>query len=149
MPRVIDNLQEQETISTKIIRIAFAPTGEFPNPIPGVLTLGGTEKENYIGELKWVEIPAPIGNADLWGVEQTVTYDKETLLTGNALVDVGCTAIYFKEGMYFVSVLNDSDAESRGFREVQKSHRRRLQSVRAESFEILCDTDDFEEKRTH
>ncbi|KAF8893667.1 acid protease [Gymnopilus junonius] len=93
IPTVTDNLFSQGTISAHEIGISFEPsiTG---NDLNGEITWGGTDSTKFTGSITFIPLTKTSPANEFWGIDQTVTYAGQTILSETAgIVDTGTTLI--------------------------------------------------------
>jgi len=95
VPTVTDNLFAQGTIKENSIGISYVPTTSATSAANGELTFGGTDSNNYTGDINYVPITSKTPASKYWGVDQDLTYgDSTPLLQGSAgIVDTGTTLL--------------------------------------------------------
>ncbi|TFK51248.1 aspartic proteinase [Heliocybe sulcata] len=100
VPTVTDNLYSQGTISTEAIGIYFAPTTS-ESVANGELTFGGADSSKYTGSLRYTSLTSTYPASEYWGIDQTVTYNGQTILSSTAgIVDTGTTLVYIATDAY-------------------------------------------------
>ena len=97
-----DNLASQGTTSSAVLGMYYVPYSASDST--GVLTFGGADSSLYTGELAYVPITQSQPSNQYWGVDQTVTYGGQTVMTQTAgIIDSGTTMIMFPSGKWSVS----------------------------------------------
>ena len=94
VPTVMDNLYSQGTISEEVLEIYFVPSAE-PNST-GKLTFGGYDSSVTTSSVEYVPLTKTFPASAYWGVNQTVSYGNQTILSNTAgVVDTGTTLTLF------------------------------------------------------
>ncbi|KAI5118252.1 hypothetical protein M0805_007501 [Coniferiporia weirii] len=96
VPTVTDNLFKQGTISSNSVGISYVPTTESTNVANGKLTFGGTDTDEFTGELTFTPITSTSPAGEYWGINQSVTYGTDTVILQETagIVDTGTTLLY-------------------------------------------------------
>lgn len=102
IPTVTDNLASQGTTSSAVLGMYYVPYAASDST--GVLTFGGADSSLYTGQLAYVPITQSQPSNQYWGVDQSVTYGGQTVMTQTAgIIDSGTTMIMFPSGKWLVS----------------------------------------------
>ncbi|KAH7917667.1 acid protease [Leucogyrophana mollusca] len=92
IPTVTDNLLSQGSIDANILGVYFVPASNPDNH--GELTFGGVNNDAAVSEIEYVPITSTSPASTYWGVDQTITYGGQTILSETAgIVDTGTTLI--------------------------------------------------------
>ncbi|GJE89614.1 aspartic peptidase A1 [Phanerochaete sordida] len=93
VPTVTDNLHSQGSIPWEAIGISFEPTTQ-DTTTNGELTFGGVDPTKYTGDINYVPITTTYPASAYWGIDQTLSYGSQQLLSNTAgIVDTGTTLI--------------------------------------------------------
>jgi saccharopepsin len=92
---VPDNLLAQGMISSEVVGVYFDPTGL---PSPGELTFGGVDNSKITSPVAYVPITSEYPASEFWGVDQSVSYGDQIILSGAGIVDTGTTLILLSDG---------------------------------------------------
>ncbi|KAG6329087.1 hypothetical protein ID866_10002 [Astraeus odoratus] len=93
IPTVTDNLYNQDTIFVEIVGISFEPTTS-QSDMNGELSFGGVDPSKFVGEISYVPITSTSPASQYWGIDQSISYGAETILSTTAgIVDTGTTLI--------------------------------------------------------
>jgi saccharopepsin len=92
---VSDNLLSQGTISLEVVGVYFEPTGPSSS---GELTFGGVDDSKITSPIAYVPITSKYPSSLYWGVDQSVGYGGQTILSGPGIVDTGTTLILLSDG---------------------------------------------------
>ena len=97
VPTVLDSLYAQGTISEEVLGIYYVPASA---PISdGTLTFGGVDYSKAITPVKYVPITTTSPASTFWGIDQSISYGDETILSTTAgIVDTGTTLILIASG---------------------------------------------------
>ncbi|KAH7913162.1 acid protease [Hygrophoropsis aurantiaca] len=99
VPTVTDNLLSQGSISANVLGVYFIPAST-PTKY-GDLTFGGVNSGAITGEIGYVPITSTSPANKYWGVDQSVTYGSQTILSLTAgIVDTGTTLILLATDAY-------------------------------------------------
>ncbi|PPR05338.1 LOW QUALITY PROTEIN: hypothetical protein CVT26_011601 [Gymnopilus dilepis] len=93
IPTVTDNFFSRGSIPADEIGISFEPsiTG---NDLNGEITWGGTDAAKFTGTITYIPITSTSPAKDYWGIDQSITYAGQTILSTTAgVVDTGTTLI--------------------------------------------------------
>ena len=97
VPTVSDNLYAQGTISEEVLGIYYAPVSAPSSD--GTLTFGGVDYSKTIGSVAYAPVTTTYPSSYYWGVDQSISYDGETILSTTAgIVDTGTTLILIASG---------------------------------------------------
>ncbi|KAG2101599.1 acid protease [Suillus discolor] len=90
---VMDNLYHQETISSEVLGVFFAPASS--DNSSGELTFGGYDTSKITGGVSYVPITSTSPASGYWGINQSISYGDTLILDETAgIVDTGTTLIY-------------------------------------------------------
>jgi saccharopepsin len=91
VPTVADNLFSQGTISTESIGVFYEPASVSSS---GELTFGGIDTSKTTSSVNFVPITSTSPASQFWGIDQSVTYGGQTILSSTAgIVDTGTTLV--------------------------------------------------------
>jgi pepsin A len=89
---VTDNLYAQNTISSEVLGVFFAPASS--DDSGGELTFGGYDASKITGDISYVSITSTSPANTYWGIDQSISYGSTPILTETAgIVDTGSTLI--------------------------------------------------------
>lgn len=92
VPTVTDNLYTQQTISSEVLGVFFAPASSEDSS--GELTFGGYDASKFTGSISYVPITSTSPASAYWGIDQSISYGTTTILSTTAgIVDTGTTLI--------------------------------------------------------
>lgn len=92
VPTVTDNLYTQQTISSEVLGVFFAPASSEDSS--GELTFGGYDASKFTGSISYVSITSTSPASAYWGIDQSISYGTTTILSTTAgIVDTGTTLI--------------------------------------------------------
>lgn len=91
VPTVVDNLYSQGTISSAVMGVYFIPASDSNS---GELTFGSYDASAISGTVNYAPITSTYPSNLYWGIDQSVTYGGNTILSSTAgIVDTGTTLI--------------------------------------------------------
>ncbi|KAF8267324.1 family A1 protease [Lactarius quietus] len=94
VPTITDNLFKQGTISTESIGIFYQPTTSASAIANGELTFGGIDSSKITSNVNYVPITSTSPASYYWGIDQSITYGEESILSSTAgIVDTGTTLV--------------------------------------------------------
>ncbi|EPQ53054.1 family A1 protease [Gloeophyllum trabeum ATCC 11539] len=131
VPTVTDNLYSQGTISTEAIGVYFAPTTS-RSTTNGELTFGGADSSKYTGSLKYTSLTSTSPASEYWGIDQSITYNGQTILSSTAgIVDTGTTLVYIASDAYnkYVKATGASLDSSTGLLKISSSQYNNLKTL--------------------
>lgn len=97
VPTVSDNLLSQKIISQEVLGIYYIPISETSEN--GKLTFGGYDESATVGPVVYVPLTTTSPASYYWGIEQSVSYGADTILSSTAgTIDTGTTLILFATG---------------------------------------------------
>ncbi|KAG2109115.1 acid protease [Suillus cothurnatus] len=89
---VTDNLYAQNTISSEVLGVFFAPASS--DDSGGELTFGGYDASKITGDISYVSITSTSPANTYWGIDQSISYGSTPIMTETAgIVDTGSTLI--------------------------------------------------------
>ncbi|KAI0685799.1 acid protease [Cytidiella melzeri] len=93
IPTVTDNLFSQGTIANDLIGISYEPTTT-DGQSNGELSFGSVDESKITGDVNYVPITSTSPANAYWGIDQTISYGKTTILDSTAgIVDTGTTLV--------------------------------------------------------
>ncbi|EJU03730.1 aspartic proteinase precursor [Dacryopinax primogenitus] len=92
VPTVTDNLYQQGTIQTEMIGIYYAPTTHSGTP-NGELTFGGIDQSRITSDVTYTPITSTSPASNYWGIDQTISYGGQQILSSAGIVDTGTTLV--------------------------------------------------------
>jgi hypothetical protein len=94
---VTDNLYAQNTISSEVLGVFFAPASS--DDSGGELTFGGCDASKITGDISYVSITSTSPANTYWGIDQSISYGSTPIMTETAgIVDTGSTLILIASG---------------------------------------------------
>jgi pepsin A len=97
VPTVTDNLYTQQTISSEVLGVFFAPASSEDSS--GELTFGGYDASKFTGSISYAPITSTSPASAYWGIDQSISYGTTTILSTTAgIVDTGTTLILIASG---------------------------------------------------
>ncbi|KAG2368813.1 aspartic peptidase domain-containing protein [Suillus spraguei] len=94
IPTVTDNLYKQSTIPHHVVSLFFEPSSP-KTETKGELILGGIDTTKYTGDIAYTHITTTKPASTYWGINESITYGSETILSFTAgIVDSGTTFIF-------------------------------------------------------
>jgi pepsin A len=117
VPTVTDNLYTQQTISSEVLGVFFAPASSEDSS--GELTFGGYDASKVTGSISYVPITSTSPASAYWGIDQSISYGTTSILSETAgIVDTGTTLILIASGRCLVQHQNPSNPFFRCLREI-------------------------------
>ena len=96
VPTVMDNLRSQGKIPEETLGVYYIPISESST---GELTLGGYDNSVITSSVKYVPLTTTSPASEYWGIDQSITYGSDTILSLTAgIVDTGTTFILIATG---------------------------------------------------
>ncbi|KAK2462248.1 hypothetical protein APHAL10511_005744 [Amanita phalloides] len=93
IPTVTENAFSQKKISANMLGVSFEPATK-RSVQNGELTWGGIDSTKYTGTLHYVPITKTSPASFYWGIDQSITYGTESILSSSAgIVDTGTTLV--------------------------------------------------------
>ena len=103
VPTVIDNLYSQGNIHSAVLGIYFTPVSASN---VGELTFGGYDSSVITSEMKYASITKTFPASTFWGIDQSVSYGGQTILSNSAgIVDTGTTLMLIATGTVVLLLL--------------------------------------------
>ncbi|KAK0462105.1 acid protease [Desarmillaria tabescens] len=101
IPTVTDNLKSEGKIPKESIAISYQPTAG-ANMANGEMTFGSEDSAKYTGDITYVPITSTSPACKYWGIDQSVTYGKNTVIMSKTagIVDTGTTLLLMSSGAY-------------------------------------------------
>lgn len=97
VPTVSDNLRSQNAISEEVLGIYFIPAAETSKS--GKLTFGGYDDTATLTPPLYVPLTKTSPASEFWGVNQSVSYGSDTILSSTAgIIDTGTSLILLATG---------------------------------------------------
>ncbi|KZV63908.1 acid protease [Peniophora sp. CONT] len=93
VPTVTDNLFKQGTIPTESIGISYVPTTSSSEVANGELDFGAVDTGKISGDVTYVPITSTSPASNYWGIDQTISYNGQQLLSSAGIVDTGTTLV--------------------------------------------------------
>ncbi|KDR75540.1 hypothetical protein GALMADRAFT_97207 [Galerina marginata CBS 339.88] len=94
IPTVLDNLYKSGAIRSNEFAVYFQPVvGN--NTFNGEITFGGSDRSKTTCDIQYTPVTATQPSSQYWGINQTITYGKTTMLLSNraGVVDTGTTLL--------------------------------------------------------
>ncbi|KAG1842526.1 acid protease [Suillus subalutaceus] len=130
VPTVMDNLYEQQTISSEVLGVFFAPASS--DDSGGELTFGGYDASKITGDINYVSITSTSPASTYWGIDQSINYGSTTILSETAgIVDTGTTLILIASDAFdkYQSATGGTLDESTGLLKISSDQYDQLSSL--------------------
>ncbi|TCD71159.1 hypothetical protein EIP91_012107 [Steccherinum ochraceum] len=100
VPTVTDNLSSQKKIKQNLIAVSLQPVNSTVANLPnGEMSFGQTNPAKFTGAIEYFPITRTSPSSMYWGVDHSITYGKQQILTGAAgIVDTGSTLTLIPSG---------------------------------------------------
>ena len=96
VPTVMDNLRSQGKILEEVFGVYYIPISESST---GELTIGGYDNSVITSSVNYVSLTTTSPASRYWGIDQSITYGNDTILSSTAgVVDTGTTLILIATG---------------------------------------------------
>ncbi|PPR01599.1 hypothetical protein CVT26_013337 [Gymnopilus dilepis] len=100
IPTVTDNLFTEGIIPEREVAVYFQPADGL-STVNGEMTFGGINYARNTSEFTWVPITGTSIANKYWGIDQSISYGDNVILTSTAgIVDTGTTLIYIASDAY-------------------------------------------------
>ncbi|KAI6115954.1 acid protease [Pisolithus sp. B1] len=140
VPTVVDNLYSQGAVSSAVLGVYFIPAS---NSNSGELTFGGYDASVISGTVNYVPITSTYPSNLYWGIDQSITYGGNTILSNTAgIVDTGTTLILIATNAFqtYQSATGGVMDTATGLLRITQSQYTNLQML---SFHVGTQTHDF------
>ncbi|KAG1868579.1 acid protease [Suillus subluteus] len=130
VPTVMDNLYAQQTISSEVLGVFFAPASS--DDSSGELTFGGYDPSKITGDISYVSITSAYPASTYWGIDQSISYGSTTILSETAgIVDTGTTLILIASDAFdkYQSATGGTLDESTGLLKISSDQYNQLSSL--------------------
>ncbi|KAG1868590.1 acid protease [Suillus subluteus] len=130
VPTVMDNLYAQQTISSEVLGVFFAPAAS--DDSGGELTFGGYDASKITGDISYVSITSTSPANAYWGIDQSISYGSTTILSETAgIVDTGTTLILIASDAFnkYQSATGGTLDESTGLLKISSDQYNQLSSL--------------------
>ncbi|KZT50985.1 acid protease [Calocera cornea HHB12733] len=131
VPTVTDNLYAQGTIPTEMIGIYYAPTTA-SGTANGELTFGGIDQSRITSDVTYTPITSTAPASQYWGIDQTISYAGNQILSSAGIVDTGTTLVLIASDAfqaYQQAIPGSSVDQNSGLLEIPASQVQNLQSL--------------------
>ncbi|KZT08196.1 acid protease [Laetiporus sulphureus 93-53] len=128
---VTQNAYTQGLIGVEEIGISFEPTTS-TSDTNGEITFGGVDTSKYAGDITYTPITSTYPASYYVGVDQTISYGSETLMSSEAgIADTGTTLIYIPSSAYekYVSYTGATYDDNTGLLKISSEGYDKLDSV--------------------
>ena len=96
VPTVLDNLLSQGRVPEEVFGVYYVPISEIS---AGELTIGGYDNSAVSSPVNYVPLTTTSPASGYWGIDQSITYGSDTILSSTAgVVDTGTTLILIATG---------------------------------------------------